>query len=424
MKKKIDLLDERSDFSKEVLEKTPSWLVSWGSTIFFAFILILLLLSWFIRYPDIIVSQAEITSKNPPINLVTKATGKLKELYVQDGNLVEAGKLLAVIDNPAVTGDVLKLMSLTESPLDSLNQFLPDDLVLGELQPYYSELRELLSAYRVFTHRNPQLNFIQQNDSTIYQLVRAEHTYTTLRDLAKKEYDLKHLSYQRNKELFSSEAISKAELERSESELLQAHISYLRYNTDITNIAQNKRVILKESSSLILDRDKENIRYRTNISNSVRNLRAKLDEWADRFFVIAPVSGRISFFDIWKQNQYISRDRILFSIHPEANSRYFGRLKMPVLNSGKVRVGQKVNIKLKNYPFEEFGILTGKVKSVTSVVNEDYYYAEVTLDNGLHTSYNKQVKPQNLVGEAEIITDDLRLLERLTHTLIKSVKQY
>jgi hypothetical protein len=83
-------------------------------------------------------------------------------------------------------------------------------------------------------------------------------------------------------------------------------------------------------------------------------------------------------------------------------------------NSGKVKTGQKVNIKLANFPYTEFGMLTGKVKSISLVPDQGKYFVEIELTNGLKTNYNKQLPFfQEMTGTAEIITEDMRLIERI-----------
>lgn len=86
-------------------------------------------------------------------------------------------------------------------------------------------------------------------------------------------------------------------------------------------------------------------------------------------------------------------------------------------------MGQKVNIKLLNYPFEEFGVLEGKVEKVTNVTNENVYFVIIKLNKGLTTSYNKIITPNNLIGQAEIITDDINLLQRFIYNLVRNFKQ-
>jgi len=91
-----------------------------------------------------------------------------------------------------------------------------------------------------------------------------------------------------------------------------------------------------------------------------------------------------------------------------------GLIKTPVQNSDKIKEGQKVNIKLESYPDTEFGTLTGEVKSISLIPdNEGFYLIEVFLPKKLITSYNNKIEfKQEMRGVADIITEDLRLIER------------
>ncbi len=78
-------------------------------------------------------------------------------------------------------------------------------------------------------------------------------------------------------------------------------------------------------------------------------------------------------------------------------------------------VGQKVFIKLDNFPYQQYGMLIGKVVNFSISPNsEGNYTVYVSLPNGTKTSYNK-IFPftQELLGNAEIITEDLSVAERL-----------
>ncbi len=89
-------------------------------------------------------------------------------------------------------------------------------------------------------------------------------------------------------------------------------------------------------------------------------------------------------------------------------------MKAAALNSGKIKISQKVNIKLQNYPETEFGMLTGRVATISLTPDkEDLYLVDVSLPAKLITSYHKEIEfQQEKRGTAEIITEDLRLLER------------
>ncbi|MFL0139790.1 HlyD family secretion protein, partial [Tenacibaculum maritimum] len=114
----------------------------------------------------------------------------------------------------------------------------------------------------------------------------------------------------------------------------------------------------------------------------------------------------------------------LISIIPEyKNDDYFGIAKMPIVNSGKVKKGQRVNIKLHGFPYEEYGVVLGNVLDISEIPNEDFYLIKIKLKNGLLTSYNKEITfKQNINGSADIITEDLRMIERFVYTLTKAFR--
>ena len=107
------------------------------------------------------------------------------------------------------------------------------------------------------------------------------------------------------------------------------------------------------------------------------------------------------------------------SIIPDHTGGYVARLKAPEANSGKITKGQKVNIKLFNYPVTEYGHISGRISSISTLPSpEGFYWVEVILTNELQTSYNIEIPFKlEMSGTAEIITEDLRLCERFFYRL-------
>jgi len=110
---------------------------------------------------------------------------------------------------------------------------------------------------------------------------------------------------------------------------------------------------------------------------------------------------------------------LLFTIVPDDNRNFMANIKAPIQNSGKIKKGQSVQINLYNYPEAEYGKLEGTVASMSAIPNEDgFYLVRVNLAPSLITSYNIEIPFINeMTGTAEIITQDLRLLERFFHQI-------
>lgn len=116
---------------------------------------------------------------------------------------------------------------------------------------------------------------------------------------------------------------------------------------------------------------------------------------------------------------------MVFTIIPSENSSFIAKLKTPAQNSGKIKQGQKVHIKLENFPDTEFGVLRGTVKKISLIPNQDgLYLIDVTLPEKLITTYKKEIDfKQEMTGVAEIITEDLRLIERFFYQFKEVLKR-
>jgi HlyD family secretion protein len=119
---------------------------------------------------------------------------------------------------------------------------------------------------------------------------------------------------------------------------------------------------------------------------------------------------------------------VVFNVVPENEQKIIGKATVPIAGAGKVEVGQGVNIKLDNYPYMEYGLLVGKITNISmvpvSTEKGGYYTAEIELVNNLVTNYNKELPfNQEMQGNAEIITKDRRLIERLVEPLVSVFRE-
>ncbi len=131
----------------------------------------------------------------------------------------------------------------------------------------------------------------------------------------------------------------------------------------------------------------------------------------------------MAFANFWSISQFISTGSVVFTVIPEKEHKIIGRAIVPVTGAGKIKSGQKVNIKLDNYPYIEFGIIESEISKISmvpvSAEKESYCNVEINLANKLITNYKKEIPFNQKVQEtAEIITKDRRLIERLIEPLV------
>jgi HlyD family secretion protein len=97
---------------------------------------------------------------------------------------------------------------------------------------------------------------------------------------------------------------------------------------------------------------------------------------------------------------------------------------IPQYNFGKVKEGQEVLLKFQAYPYEQFGSVTGKIDFISTTPTDSGFLARVTLSHGLTTNYKKTLQYQyGLFAQADIVTENMRLLERLYYNIRKQLSR-
>ena len=86
----------RQVYKQHLYNYRPSWIMRWGISVFFGILVVLIVGSSFIRYPDIVPAVAYISMINPPIALKAKVSGQIVKLLVHDGENVTLGRGLGV----------------------------------------------------------------------------------------------------------------------------------------------------------------------------------------------------------------------------------------------------------------------------------------------------------------------------------------
>ncbi len=113
------------------------------------------------------------------------------------------------------------------------------------------------------------------------------------------------------------------------------------------------------------------------------------------------------------ENMQIAQGQTVCFVNPQ-NTLYYASIFIPQTNFGKIKKGEKVILKLPAYPFQEFGTITGKLDFIAEVATDSGFTARVLLPNGLLTNYKKQLQyHESLSAKAEIITEDLKLSDRI-----------
>lgn len=96
--KEIEL---RSEEVQDVMNKIPTLILRCGITVLFCIVMILFVGSCLFKYPEVITAEVTISTLEPPVYVLARASGRLVKLYIKNGQVVERNSVLAVIENAA-----------------------------------------------------------------------------------------------------------------------------------------------------------------------------------------------------------------------------------------------------------------------------------------------------------------------------------
>ncbi|WP_461443870.1 HlyD family secretion protein [Maribacter sp.] len=361
-----------------------------------------------------------VTTEYPTERIVSRYSGPLEEIYVKNGDTVKIGQPLAIFRNTAHTKDIKKLKEILEVIKPNLGEFsFPMDstsyLVLGDVETAYINFEKSYLDYHLLKDLDPYTNQLYGSRQTIIEIKLRLKNQITQRKVLEQEYNLMKRDFERYQQLFEKGVISQQEFELKKMEFLRMD----RNLGDMAlSISQMREAILSASQNLKatrIDQQEDNTRFMVNLLQASNALKKSIGDWEHTYLLKSSIEGIIGFQKFWGANQFINSGEVVFSILPTDTSRLVGKLTVPSQNIGKVMVGQKVLIKLNNFPYQQYGMLAGEVMNISVSPDVDgNYFVYITLPNGTKTSYNKKLPfEQELIGNAEIITEDLSIAERL-----------
>ncbi len=410
-----------SETVTEIMGRPPSTIVKRGNTMILIVILVFISFLWLVRYPDIITAPVEVTTINPPVTMISKITGRIQKLYVKDKEQVNTGQLIAIMETTASMEQVAMLRKMTDSvtrPETIQLSSLPVFNELGEIQNYWGAFSKSLNDYNNYIVNDFYGNKIKSLSDEIKALREYIERIGVKEKLYAANRKIEEKKYRRDSLLFATGVYSESELEKSLQALLKLNIELQQVRLDHSaksmELAEKKQLLQDYSINRTEGREK----FISTLNESYLNLLAQLKIWQNTYTIISPVSGTVTFTRYWSENQTVSRDEPVLSIIPLDPGDYVGRINLKMNRSGKVKTGQTVNIKLSGFPYLEFGMVRGVIKSKSLVPAGDSYIIELGLPSGLTTIYGKNLEfTQNMQGTAEIITDNTRLLQKIINPL-------
>lgn len=415
-------LELNSEEVQEIITAVPSWILRRGITLIFLILLSIVGMSAFIQYPDVVKIGLKVNSLNAPKAVYVKQTGKIVALLVKEGAKVSSGAPLAFLESTANHRDVLKLHDV----LVQLNADLNATGIAKEITLKGLNIGELQGAYQNFYQQYLQYISTQSGG---YYLSRRKYLEKDLQEIEKlkvqiivqqrvqeQEYANVEHEFEAYKKLYKNGVVSNSEYKQQENKYLSGKYPLQQTGTSLLN--NNSSYLSKEKEIFDLEHtiQEEKAKFLQALSNMV----TESDAWLNQYILRAPVAGSVSYAGIVQENQTITANQEVFIINP-ANTNFFGEVYIPQYNMGRVRAGQRTLIKMRSFPFEQYGLIRGNINYISDVAFKDsLFIAKVSFSEFENKDPEHKILLKNgMQADAEIITEESSLLQRFLRNITK-----
>lgn len=423
--------NQRSTLVTELITTKPPLFVRYGIVIFFIILLLLGAACWFIQYPDIVMAKARLNSTNAPKEVIAHTDGKLTKIIITENQNVSKGDILAYMESLANPKSVINVAANIDTIFSLITQNRTNEIVsyfptannqnickdLGELQAQYQPFIQAFSTFKDYLKSGFYLRKREMLQTDQSNIIKLHEILLTQKKLLEQDLSLTNENFKANEYLSKEKVISSMDLRNETSKLIAKQLSLPQINASLVTNESQQNEKIKE----IADLENQIIVQKNNFLQALLTFKSQIENWQFKYLLKAPVDGTVSFTGFFQENQEIKNGKSLFYVQPP-NTSYFVEMQIPQYNFGKVKQGQEVLLKFQAYPFEQYGAVMGKIDYINQTPTDSGYLAKVIMPKGFVTNYNKPLQFHNsLYANAEIITENMRLLERFYNNLTKQI---
>ncbi len=412
---------------QEIISNKPNWVLRNGNMLFLVIIGCLVGCTFFISYPDVVKANATFTSINSPKEVKAKTDGKLVKLNASEGKYVFQNDLLGFIESTSNHNEVIVLSKIVDSiqilmqqnQTETIAAFLTQPFLnLGEMQSDFQNFTQSYILFRQYLSTGYYLKKKTMVQSDMVYLQRIHINLVQQKNMQQQDVSLAKETFDANASLKEDKIISALDYRNEKSKYIGKALTIPQIISAIITNESNQHEKQKE----IVQLENEIAQQKGIFIQALNTLKAQIEDWKNKYLLTAPTEGKISFANFLQENQQLKNNQTICFINPQ-NTQYFAQVLIPQTNFGKVKQGQKILLKLQAYPYQEFGTVAGQLNFIATISTDSGYLAKVVLLNGLKTNYQKSLLyHEGLTAQAEIITEDLKLSDRLFNQLKSLIK--
>ncbi len=358
--------------------------------------------------------------------------GIVKEILIEEGQLVEKGQVMVRLDETAAITELQKLearragLEIRSERLRAIGTGgVPDWSKVGNRYPNMISDQQRIyegSLEAFFSRQETIRKQIQQRRAELELLVEREQTLIRSADIFADELEVREKLYAEGLTSKLAYLDAKRQLNTARGEL-----------ADLLSERERASEAIKESQSRLDEIETEAreqaLAELSESANELIQVEEALVEARDRvrrLEIVAPVRGIIKGLLVHTVGGVVPPGEVLAEVVP-LDKELVVEAKIQPRDVGHVRIGQPVTVKVTTYDFARFGGITGELRDVSASTfldeqGEPYYKGIIELDRnyvGRDETQNR-VMP-GMTVQADIKTGKKTLFEYLLKPVYSSV---
>ncbi|MDY7014219.1 MAG: HlyD family efflux transporter periplasmic adaptor subunit, partial [Cyanobacteriota bacterium] len=357
--------------------------------------------------------------KGKTVKLESPVAGTITRLLIDEGDGVETGQTLIELESDLVRSEIEQLRSQLEGQKNRLNQLavLRNQLEIAlNTQQQQNQSQELEKQAQIEQARQNfnalQSTYLLQKEEKLAQVDRARHAIASSQaaynqakvNLAeaedkvrryRKAFEAGAISIDRFSETQNLVKVNTERLNQARSDISQAQLSLKEQQGSLDNILHQTQADIEQAQLRLQEQQKSDETLTHSGKLAVLRIQEQLDNLATQTTTLqadikqsesqiaskefqleqrqfsAPESGTVFSLPDKGVGAVVQPGELIAEIAPQGSSLIL-KAQMPSSEAGTLREGMEVKLKFDAYPFQDYGVVAGKVlrKSPTSEVTE------------------------------------------------------
>lgn len=350
--------------------------------------------AWLGKIEQVGHAQGRLVPKGQVYKIDPIDSGKIARIAVKEGEVVKAGQVLVEMDNQLAASEVERLQEMLVT--DKI-QFSQMEAMIARIH-LEAQTRAAIADADLKAHE-VAIAQAKANATTTGDLLTQGRTdaaaYQARQERLRPYVEQGALA---REQLFEAEQAVRDRqrtITQNQGELKQALAEANRLQAGVSQKQAEKRTAQLEAQQRIQQLEVEMTQLNAKIAET-KNLLSSAKAKLGQRFLYAPVAGYVSSLNIQNIGQVVQPGQTIAEVAPQSAPLVLLAI-LSNQEAGFVKTGMPVKVKMDAYPYQDYGILPGKVISISPDAKRDerlgaVYQVQVAIERNYVTARDQIIK--------------------------------